>query len=136
MPTKKPIPAPSDQQPFQASVEIQLPPGTGGQNGSVTVPKGKRLVIEYVSGEAFLPTGQKCLFSVITSLKGQTTGTRHYLESAPYGKFGAPDYFRAAQLVRLYADPGTTVMLRADRDLAGGDGLARMSLSGYLINVP
>jgi hypothetical protein len=124
------------RQPFQAAVEIKLPNGTGGENGFVTVPNGKRLVIEYASGEAFLPAGQKCLFSVITSLKGQTTGTRHYLESVPLGHFGAPDYFRAAQVVRLYADAGSTVMLRADRDIATGEGLARMSISGHLVNVP
>ncbi len=52
------------------------------------------------------------------------------------GKFGAPDYFRAGQVVRLYADPGTTVMLRADRDIAAGEGLARMSVSGHLVAVP
>ncbi|MBZ5728289.1 MAG: hypothetical protein LAP87_25300 [Acidobacteriia bacterium] len=123
------------RQPFQAAVEIKLPNGTGGQNGFVVVPKGKRLVIEYASGEAFLPTGQKGLFSVITSLAGQTTGTRHYLDSDALGKFGAPDYFRAGQVVRLYADQGTTVMLRADRDIATGDGLARMSISGHLVDV-
>ena len=78
MPTKKPetvkctptcdVDNPA-KQPFQAAVEIKLPPGTGGENGFVQVPKGKRLVIEYASGEGFLPTGQKCLFSVITRCK-------------------------------------------------------------------
>lgn len=125
-----------EKQPFQAAVEIKLPPGTGGQNGFVPVPEGKTLVIEYASGEGFLPTGQKCLFSVITSLQGEPVGTRHYLESAPLGKFGAPDYFRAGQVVRLYAASGTTVMLRADRDIATGDGLVRMSISGHLVDVP
>jgi hypothetical protein len=37
--------------------------------------------------------------------------------------------------VRLYADPKTTVMLRADRDSDLGNALARMSLSGYLVDV-
>ncbi len=122
--------------PFQTNLEIKLPNGTGGQNGSFQVPAGKRLVIEYASGEAFAPAGQKCLFSVITFLAGQSTGTRHYLESTPLGKFGAPDYFRAGQVVRLYADPGTSVTLRVDRDLATGDALARMSISGELVAVP
>jgi len=124
----------SATQPFQATVEIKLPNGTGGENGFVHVPKGKRLVIEYASGEAFLPTGQKGLFSVITSLAGQPTGIRHYLDSDAMGHFGAPDYFRAGQVVRLYADPGTVVMLRIDRDIAKGDGLARMSVSGELVD--
>ena len=122
--------------PFQAAVELSLPQGTGGQNGFVQVPAGKRLVIEYASGVGFLPAGQKCLFSVITSLQGQQTGTSHYLESTTVGKFGAPDCFLAGQVVRLYADPETTVMLRADRDLATGQGTVRMSVSGHLVDVP
>ncbi len=123
------------RQPFQAAVEISMPDGTGGQNGFVTVPANKRLVIEYASGEAFMPTGQKCLFSVITTIGGASTGTRHYLDSDALGKFGAPDYFRAGQVVRLYADPKTTVMLRADRDVATGTATARMSISGYLVDL-
>jgi hypothetical protein len=122
--------------PFQFTAEIKIPNGTGGQNGGFQVPAGKRLVIEYASGEAFAPTGQKCLFSVLTSLAGQPVSTRHYLESTPLGKFGAQDYFRAGQVVRLYADPGTVVTLRIDRDLATGDALARMSISGELVAVP
>jgi hypothetical protein len=121
-------------QPFQATVEIKLPPQQGGQNGFVTVPKGKRLIIEYVSGEAFLPAGQKALFSVITSLAGDHTGTRHYLQSTTPGKFGAQEFFSAGQVVNLYADEGTTVMLRADRDSGSGEGIARMSLCGRLVN--
>jgi hypothetical protein len=121
--------------PFQASANIDLPDGTGGQNGFVKVPDGKRLVIEYVSGEAFLPAGQNGVFSVITLVAGQTTGTEHHLATAAV-KFGASDIFRAGQVVRLYADPGTTVTLRADRDLAKGAGKARMSLSGQLVAVP
>ena len=125
-----------DKNPFQANVEISLPPGTGGQNGFVTVPAGKRLVIEYVSGQAFLPSGQKALFSVIVSLKGQSTGTWHYLESTVVGPFGSQDCFQCGRMVRLYADAGATVMLRTDRDLATDTGLSRMTLSGHLVSVP
>lgn len=122
--------------PFQAAVEITMPNGTGGENAVVVVPKGKRLVIEYLSGDASLPAGQKCLFSVATFVNGQTTGTWHYLASGPVGKFGPFDCFRTGQVVRLYADPGTQVQLRADRDIPDGKGVARMSLSGYLVSVP
>jgi len=121
--------------PFQTTLEIKMPGGTGGSNGAFQVPNGKRLVIEYVSGEAFMPAGQKCLFSVFTSLAGQPS-IRHYLESTALGKFGAPDYFRAGQVVCLYADQGTTVTLRADRDITTGEAVARMSLSGKLVAVP
>lgn len=42
--------------------------------------------------------------------------------------------FRAGQVVRLHAHPKTTVMLRADRDIAEGDATARISISGYLVD--
>ncbi len=126
----------ADKHPFQASVEISLPPGTEGQNGFVNVPTGKRLVIEYVSGQAFLPSGQKALFSVIVSLQGQTTGTWHYLESTVVGPFGSQECFQCGRMVRLYADPGTTVMLRTDRNSPADTGLSRMTLSGHFVSVP
>jgi hypothetical protein len=121
--------------PFQANAEISLPTGTEGQNGFVNVPTGKRLIIEYVSGQAFLPTGQKALFSVIVSLQGQPTGTSHFLESTAVGAFGGQDCFQCGRLVRLYADPGTIVMLRTDRDSPTGAGNSRMTLSGHLVDV-
>jgi hypothetical protein len=121
--------------PFQTSVEILLPSGTEGQNGSFTVPHAKRLVIEYASGQAFLPTGQKALLSVITSLQGQSTGTTHYLQTTTAGSFGSQDYFSAGETVRLYADAGTIVMLRADRNSPTGAATARLSISGELVDV-
>ena len=42
---------------------------------------------------------------------------------------------RAGQVVRLYADPGTQVMLRVDRDSPSGSVVARMSLSGRLVDL-
>ena len=123
-----------DKYPFQASVQVSLPAGTEGQNGFVTLPAGKRLVIEYVSGQAFLPSGQKALFSGIVSLRGRSTGRWHYLESSTTGRFGSQDCFRYGRMVKLYADAGVTVMLRTDRDSPAGAGLLRMTLSGHLIS--
>jgi len=106
------------------------------ENGFVSVPAGKRMVIEYVSVQAFIPSGQKALFSVIVFLQGQITGTWHYMESTAIGAFGGQDYFQCGRLVKLYADPGTTVMPRTDRDSPTGTGQSRMTLSGHLISVP
>ena len=70
----------SDLQPFQERVEFTLEPGVGAWAGFVAVPAGKRLVIEYISGQAFLPIGQKATFSVLLSLKRQETDTRNLME--------------------------------------------------------
>ena len=117
------------KQAFQAHVEISLGPQDGGENGIVQVPKGKCLVIDYISGEAFMPKGQKALFGVITT--GGGTQVRHYLGTHTAGGFGAPDYFWVSTPVHIYADPGSQVTLRADRDIASGNAVFRMSLSGH-----
>jgi len=43
-----------------------MPPRTEGLNLSFTVPAGKTLVIEYVSGNCFAPAGQARVLSLIT----------------------------------------------------------------------
>ena len=123
-----------DLQPFQERVEFTLEPGVGAWAGFVAVPAGKRLVIEYISGQAFLPIGQKATFSVLLSLQGQATDTWHFLESSSVGTIGGEDCFQCGRPVRLYADAETSVTLRTDRDVAVGTGISRMTLSGYLIN--
>ena len=116
--------------PFQAKVEINLASGHGGENGWIAVPARKTLVIEYVSGEAFMPRGQKALFSV--EVDQGSGAVRHYLGSQPAGAFGGKDYFWASTPAKFYAKGGTQVNLRADRDLATGTAKFRLALSGYL----
>jgi len=116
--------------PFQATVNISLAPGHGGENGWVNVPAGKRLVIEFVSGEAFMPTGQKALFGIVVQNASGTV--RHYLGTHAVGSFGGQDYFWVSTPAKFYADAATKVDLRADRDLTTGTATFRLSLSGYL----
>lgn len=116
--------------PFQTHVEVTLVVGTEGQNGSFQVPKDKRLVIEYISGEGFVPAPQKMIFGLICTASGKQV--RHYLGSNTVGNFGSPSYFWNSGMVKFYADPGTMVTLRFDRDHPEKEAIARMSLSGYL----
>jgi hypothetical protein len=115
---------------FQKHVEIAVPATFGGENGVFNVPKDKCLVIEYISGEAFMPTGQKALFGIITTAGG--TQVRHYLGTHALGAFGGDDYYWVSGPASIYADPGTEVTLRADRDIATGTATFRMSISGHL----
>jgi hypothetical protein len=115
---------------FQTHVEISVPANFGGENGVFSVPKGKCLVIEYVSGEAFMPHGQKALFGIITTVGG--TQVRHYLGANGLGPFGAQDYYWVSGPTSIYASPGTQVTLRADRDVAVGAAVFRFSVSGHL----
>ena len=118
------------KQAFQRHVEISVPPTFGGENGVVNVPTGKCLVIEYISGEAFMPQGQKALFGIITTAGG--TQVRHYLGTHALGAFGGNDYYWVSGASTISADPGTSVTLRADRDVTTGTAKFRMSISGRL----
>jgi hypothetical protein len=117
-------------QAFQTHVEVNVPANFAGQNGVFAVPKGKCLVIEYVSAEAFMPTGQKALFGIITTVGG--TQVRHYLGTHAVTAFGANDYYWVSGPTSIYASPGTQVTLRADRDAATGAAVFRFSISGHL----
>ena len=111
-----------------------MPPRTEGLNLSFTVPAGKTLVIEYVSGNCFVPAGQARVLSLITQVNGATTGTQFNLPTAGVGAFGGGNVlWRVGQQVLLYADGGKTVTLRADRNSATGSATPIvMSLSGHL----
>jgi hypothetical protein len=117
---------------FQFSQGGTMPTGTEGLNVSFTVPAGKQLVIEYVAGNCFVPAGQTCVFSIFTDLGGVTR--QFNIETEGVGAFGGGGVlWRAGESVKLYANSGTTVMLRADRNAPSGTAnITFMSLSGYL----
>ena len=117
-------------EPYQRAVEIVVPNTYGGENAFISVPNDRRLVIEHISGEGFCPFGQKLLFGIKCTANGNEG--RHYLGSHTIGNFGAVDYYWFTGLVKFYADPGSSVMLRVDRDIAKDEAKARMTLSGYL----
>ncbi len=115
---------------FQKHVEITVPVNFEGENGGFQVPAKDCLVIDYISAEAFLPHGQQALFGIITT--GGGVQVRHYLGTHAVGAFGGQDYFWVSGPAHIYADPGTNVTLRADRDMAAGTATFRFSVSGHL----
>ena len=125
--------AASTVSPFQIVLNGTMDPGTEGLNLTFTAPAGKTLVIEYVSGECYVPSGQSCVLSVLTEANSAQTGTPFNLGTSNVGAFGADDLWRAGQQVLLYADGGTIVTLRADRNASAGSATpVIMSLSGHL----
>ena len=56
---------------FQVTRNGMMAAGTEGLNLSFTVPTGKQLVIEYVAGNCFVPTGQTCVLSIFTEVGKQ-----------------------------------------------------------------
>lgn len=99
-----------------------------------TVPAGKRLVVEYVTGKMWTSPGDPQDFMITTMVNG--AAVRHYvtLSPEPPGCVGCWKAYIASQGIRVYADPGTIVELRATRS-SPGTGNMRASVSGYLLDV-
>ncbi|MBT8338577.1 MAG: hypothetical protein HKP58_15080 [Desulfatitalea sp.] len=125
------LPAQPLHEPFQwQGNAVDFAPDQLGAQLNFTVPADRRLVIEYVSVEAFIDTGDIVIFSVSTSLSGvYATHTIVPTFLGPAGGFGRS--YLAGQSLRLYADPGTIVTIYAGRQL-GGRGVMKASISGYL----
>ncbi len=114
-------------QPFQ----MDLQPSTDMASyisQSFTVPAHKRLVIEFVSSEVSeYPAGD----GAYTYLKTTAGGQDVFYYFANTRESSA----RKTQLVRIYADPGTTV--RVGANTYGGNGVGTdTEISGYYVDVP
>jgi hypothetical protein len=59
----------SVKHPFQARVNLEIPVGANADGARVSIPAGKRLVIENVSALTFGPQGQGLLISYQTALQ-------------------------------------------------------------------
>ena len=100
------------------------------------VPAHKRLVIEMVTGEVFVPTNQDVRVSLVTTLGGNA-GPNHKLIFATRSfSSGAQDVLSATLPVRFYADANTAVLLDVQRSsVVGSSGTAEITFSGYLVNI-
>jgi hypothetical protein len=103
--------------PFQAQVFAK-----SGQCGTVDVPAGKRLVIEYVS--AYIEDSVAHSIVVRTTAAGSRVDHYIPLLGPPEGS----SISVASQAVRLYANPSTQVEVCLT-------GLAAVALSGYFVPV-
>ena len=123
----------ADKQPFQWSVmNVDFAPTQLGQSVSFSVSAGKRLVIEYVSGNTFVDIGDAVVFSVSTTVNGVLA--HHQLVLTPVGPSGGfAKGYTASQSLILYADPETDVTIYVGNTL-GGRATMHASISGYIVN--
>ena len=123
--------------PFQQTVTGNFPTGSVGGSGIIPVPAGQRLVIEYVSAQVLLPTGQNLhQVSISTQIKGSTV--QHFLVRNQHGAHfsGTDNVFTVGQQMRLYADGGTPVIFSLARNNGTGSSGYSLTVSGYLVNIP
>jgi hypothetical protein len=106
----------------------------GDANGPYTVPAGKRLVVESISAQFNLPTGQKptdLLF--LTTINGRQSG----FTALPVFSSSAngTDFFQVATNFTAYVDPGTQLQVLCDRSSTTGAAACFVLVMGHLENI-
>jgi hypothetical protein len=126
------------RQSFQRELDPLVPSGSFSASDSLTVPAGKRFVIEFASASIDTTAGTKMWVRIQTTSSG--VGLSYSLLPQLQGNFGADgsDFLLASQPMKLYADPGTqvTVVVNVLGGVANTNTGAAVSLSGYLVVVP
>lgn len=117
------------RQPFSGSQNATFQPGSRDAIFSVPPPpSGKQLVIESVTVNALIPTGQN-LWSASLN--------HNPLIIVPQGDVGTGfDAFTASQQVRLYLAAGDSITFIVSRNSTTGSGVVGGTVSGYLVDVP
>ncbi len=116
--------------PFTARVGSTWSEGfTGSPTASISIPSGKRLIIEFVSMRAFVSPGQRVHASINTA-STPSNGTYH-LQFAPQGNF-TRDLLVATEAMRVPAN-ATTVTISASRSSGTGTGSWLATVAGYLV---
>ena len=131
------------RQPFNAVKQISFffDVDSGFGPFSESVPLDKQAVLEYVTGECRLPSGQRASLH-ITQLAANGNFVNEianpiltYQATVPFGPAATHDVYHSSDPVRLYLPPGTQIYLRAERNPATGIGLCTVYISGYLVNI-
>jgi hypothetical protein len=135
--TSAPIPTQSvdeyGRQPFQQQLSMNIADGSNEAEQFVTIPSGKRLVVEHVSAILYMPTGQ-----VPDVRLGGTTQGMFAVVFATAEKMGAfdvvNDQWTVARQALLYADPGPNLLVVFRRNIVTGNAPGAITISGHLIN--
>ena len=122
-----------EREPFQFTNNLT------NQSGNITytsyrVPSDRRLVIETVSMRAKIPIGHEILAYTIETRLTSEPGVNHYIPVFKQARTTTASYYSACQNVRLYADPGTIVLLRLHLTASAYSFLFEPTISGYLIS--
>lgn len=120
-------------QPFQEELNFNFDPAHTGGGSSFVVPAGKRLVIEFVSGNIHLEQGKATTFSISANVNGTTAPHRLLLnELWPWGIYSIS--YNVSQNMKIYADPLAEVLVYVN-NTEGGNGSVFVSVSGYLVDL-
>jgi hypothetical protein len=121
------------RQPFHHSADFSFPEGAITRSTSITIPDGKRLVIEYASAHLGVPAGQNITKIVLGVTLNQQFAS-HFVARDPIGDSGlGNEFFGASQQLRVYADD---LFINVQRSSPTGTGGGTVTVSGYLVDAP
>jgi len=126
------VPAEAQIEPVAASA----PQFFAGTVPIFSVPSGKRLVIEHASARCFTSLGQRVTQLVITAETQPSSAGFYELIPISTGSSSGFDFFSASQSIKVYASPGTSVLVFAQKSDSGPVGACSFQISGHLVNVP
>ena len=126
------VPAEAQIEPVAASA----PQFFAGTVPIFSVPSGKRLVIEHASARCFTSLGQRVTQLVITAETQPSSAGSYELIPISTGSSSGFDFFSASQSIKVYASPGTSVLVFAQKSDSGPVGACSFQISGHLVNVP
>src|SRR5262245_57087337 len=122
------------RQPFQRTFLMGLADGESSlQDSGFTIPAGKRLVIEQVSGFVTLPTNQIPFIFVESALQGESSASVYPVPVKEGAVSVSADSWRFANPVLLYGDATLPIIVGVSRNSNSGLVNCHITVSGYLI---
>jgi hypothetical protein len=123
------------RQPFQKSYFLAVTDGNFvASDASLTVPAGKRLVVQQVSAAIGIPIGQLPSIALGGQLQGQ--GSQVFALPVKLGQANqTTDQWLVSSPVLFYADLGSPVAITLGRNIGSGFAEASVTISGYLIDI-
>jgi hypothetical protein len=121
--------------PFVTVRPLSLADGDASAFGPVaTVPLGKRLVIDYISGRMNVPTGQTGAFE-LTAQDGQTG--LYFFPATFVGTSGGFNSLYMSETTQIYADSGQRVEAGCRRfgPSLAGSGSCQLTVSGHFVDL-
>jgi hypothetical protein len=127
---------------FGGNVSINDGSNQGANTTAVTIPAGKRLVIETVSFNGQVNSGEIGYLNIhVTAGAGTAGGATSATHVIPMIKlttgFPSGDYIGGIGAFRMYADAGSTVTISYNRgaSLSGAESIT-VFITGHYVNLP
>jgi len=124
------------RQVFQRRLSATASSGGNQLSLDVSVPAGKRLVVEHISAIITIPTGQKVLFRYNVHGPGGIGVQPTFFASHAINQFTSSgfDNFVIDSPTRFYADGAVTIQFIVDRNPAAGNFFVDIGVAGYLLD--